>query len=128
MYRSGPPPDAASVSNLLKSWLNGTSRTLTVRPALADLTLATILSNAVFSALPEAPYASQIVIVPDSAAALGLAPSDAAPEADGAAADGAGAWVAAPLEQALINSNAAATSGAKRSFFMAIACLLLVAG
>ena len=83
---------------------------------------------AVFSALPEAPYASQIVTVPDNAAALALAPPDAAAlDPDGAAAvAAAGLWVA-PLEQALINSNAAATSGAKRSFFMAIACLLLVA-
>src|SRR5664279_3148931 len=76
MYRSGPAPDAACVSKFVNRLLNGTSVTVTVRPGFAVLTAATILSKASFSAVPDAPYASQIVNAPLSAAALGLAAAD----------------------------------------------------
>src|SRR5207247_8190297 len=72
--RSGSPV-LADVSNLLNSSLNGTSRTFTVRPELAALICPTILSNASFSDVPEAPYASQIVSDPLRAAG----PVDASP-------------------------------------------------
>ena len=55
MYMSGPEPAAAWVSKFVNRLLNGTSVTFTVRPGLAALTLATILSKASFSLVPEAP-------------------------------------------------------------------------
>jgi hypothetical protein len=62
-----------------------------------------------------------MVIVPDSAAALGLAALDASPPDAGGATLAALEDGDALLEQALANSIAPTTSEAKRSFFMAIA-------
>src|SRR5664279_3344607 len=109
MYRSGPAPDAAWVSKFVNRLANGTSVTVTVSPGFAVLTAATILSNASFSALPEAPYASQIVSVPLSAAAVGLAATDVPADGTADVADDGcvvGA-VVAPLLHALATSTTA---------------------
>src|SRR5689334_8832124 len=120
MYMSGSPV-LADVSNLLNRSLNGTSRTFTVRSGFAVLTWPTILSNASFSDVPEAPYASQIVRVPVSEGAW-VAASVAASVAPGVVAPGVvGAVVALPPPHAATTMATTPNSPANRiGFFIPV--------
>ena len=121
MYMSGPPPAAACVSKFVNRLLNGTSVTVTLRPGFAAMTLATILSKASFSLVPDAPYASQIVSEPVSGAADGAPAEGATPPLAGGATLGvvpvepAGVGVAA-VPQALTARARAARVLSTRSF------------